>query len=167
MTRDPSGDSQTTVYVRDSAGFGTVESIVESAHNAGSRTTSITYDSEHLFPTSVTNTLGQTTQVSVHPAWGEVETVVDANGVPAQQGFDGFGRVTETVGPDGTTTRDFSALPVQASNTLVGTTYPRVQVKTETYGAGIQSGSFGGLPSTNSTTTVASCAAPALGFTRR
>ncbi len=92
---------QRTTYYRD--GFGNVTRVATDAAASPGRTTNIQYDSQGLFPVTLTNALGQVTQVRFDERWGAVTALVDPNGVAQQSSFDAFGRRYETRGPSGTT----------------------------------------------------------------
>jgi len=141
VTRDPGGDNHTVTYVRDPDGFGTVVHVEESAAGETTRTTDITYDADHVFPTTITNARGHVTQVAYDPRFGQVAGVVDPNGVSSQKQFDGFGRLAQSITPEGTTTYQIAGLTGAQSLTAAGKVYSRLVVTAETRGT---SGSFGG-----------------------
>ncbi len=96
-----------TTYTRDD--FGNVTQILEEvASGEPSRTTAITYEIDNVFPSTITNAKGQTTQVSFDTRWGTPITIADPNDIVVQHGYDDFGRLVETRAPDGNTTTTYS-----------------------------------------------------------
>ena len=77
VIRDPAGQAHRIVYLRDSRG--NVVRVSED-ENTGAlvRTTDITYNSDHYFPTSITKHNGSvhlTTQVAFEPHFGQLATM--------------------------------------------------------------------------------------------
>jgi RHS repeat-associated protein len=146
VTRDPNGDRQRSRYLRGA--FGNVERVIEDvATGEEPRTTEITYDSEGVFPRTITNAKGHVTSVSVEPQFGQVATVVDPNGIAHQREFDGFGKITKVVTPSEVTVFSFGSLPHTPRVTLAGTVHPRLRLVAETRGHAEtpgQEGTFGG-----------------------
>ena len=83
VTRAPNGtDDQwhQSTFQRDD--FGNVRQIIESTRSAPSLTTTVTYDDDASFPSTVTNAAGQTTRLSFDRDWGAPDGIVDPNGMP-------------------------------------------------------------------------------------
>lgn len=89
-------------YLRD--GYGNIYSTTLSGTGVTSRTSTTQFDSYRQFPTSVTNALGQISSVSYDPATGNIKSSTDPNGLVTTWEYDGFGRKTKEIRPDGTTT---------------------------------------------------------------
>ena len=70
-----------------------------------SRTTTYLYDDDPKwrYPTGVVNTLGQTASKTYDPRWGSVLTETDITGLTTTYTYDGFGRVTNVLTPQGHT----------------------------------------------------------------
>jgi RHS repeat-associated protein len=146
--RDPGGQNDQTVFTYDD--FGNPEVIERRGPLQATRTTTIVYDQAKVFPTAVQNAEGFWTQVRVEPAFGSIESVVAPSGVSVQQGLDGFGRQSLSVGPEGSTTYSYAALPLTGVVSTAGSPgpfgeppriHPRLQVAVEQAGA---AGSLGG-----------------------
>lgn len=73
-----------------------------SGSNVTNRVESSTYDARGQFPTSTTNTLGQTATTLYSSVFASVVSMTDANGLVASFEYDGFGRTTYEHKPDGT-----------------------------------------------------------------
>jgi RHS repeat-associated protein len=140
ITRSPGtlAEHKTTIG-RDA--FGNPQQLVETVRTGESaRTTDLTYDTDSIFPLTVSNSLAQMTQVRVDSRWGTTKTVADPNGIVLQRAYDDFGRLVETRKPTGTTVYTYS--PTNASiTTLVGAIESKIAVQVDRLGA---SGSFGG-----------------------
>jgi RHS repeat-associated protein len=89
-----------TTYGYDS--FGNVKSITESGQGVTSRSDTIEYDSRGQFPIFVRNALGHETDLTFDSRTGLVATLVDPNGLGTSWTYDGLGRQTRVVKPDGT-----------------------------------------------------------------
>jgi RHS repeat-associated protein len=131
-TRAPGNTAQQhkTTYLRDAFGnpYQITENVLSGEH---SRTTTITYDSDNVYPTTVTNAVDQTNQtslVSFDPRFGTPLTAADPNGIFVQRVYDDFGRLAETGGPDGTAIVTLSASAIKASDTAAGHIEPRIDV---------------------------------------
>ncbi len=59
-----------------------------------SNVTTTVYDSDHLFPVSITNALTQSKTISYDYAVGKPSRIVDVNGAIMEMDYDGFGRPT-------------------------------------------------------------------------
>jgi len=130
-----------TDYLRDE--FGNPYHVVQTAPGEQARTTSITYDADHIYPTFVINALGHATQSSFDERWGKPKTIVDPNYVVTQHSYDGFGLVGQTVDPTGTSLYDYSNIApgAAAEETAAGPVHPRIQLKVERQGtAGTHAG---------------------------
>lgn len=140
ITRDPSGERQRSTYTRDD--FGNVTRIVEDVGTGeAARITNLTYDADNIFPRTVTNAKGHTSQLSFDSKYGQVATVVDPNGIATQRSYDAFGKVSETRGPGGTSVFDYASLLATSLQTEAGTSYPRLQLTVVSTGV---EGSTGG-----------------------
>ncbi len=129
VSRAPNGTSDqqiTTTYDRD--GFGNVSQITEQVPGEATRITGISYDSDNVFPHTITNPEQQTTQVLFDPNWGQPATVVDPNGIAVQMSYDGFGREGQTTGPSETAITTYSAIATPNTVTAIGSIEPRIQV---------------------------------------
>jgi RHS repeat-associated protein len=123
-TRSPgSPDSHKTEYVRDD--FGNPLQIIETAAGEATRTTLITYDDDHVFPTTITKK-NQLTQVHYDEFWGAPITVADPNGIIVQRSYDGLGLLAKTVNPTGETNYTYSA---ENGTDAVGTDNIRLRMK--------------------------------------
>jgi len=103
QTIEPNGDESTfelTTYQVDPHG---VVSGFVSQDKSGlqKRTLSLRFDSEDLYPTILTNALGQSEEFAIHPAFGVLAVHQDSNGVLRQFQYDGFGRFKHLAAPDG------------------------------------------------------------------
>ena len=136
VTRAPNelGDQwHKSTYVRD--GVGNVWQVIEETLTDPSRTTTISYDDDGLFPSTVTNAAGQTTQISFDANWGVPDGIVDPNGIAVQFAHDGFGRLTKRQGPDGATLSTYSAIAAPDPTTAAGSIDPKIQVRVDRTGA--------------------------------
>jgi YD repeat-containing protein len=101
---EPSGDEATTEILDcgfDAHGVVFACSAQDASYTAGRRF-SIQFDPvEDLYPTAVTNGLGQTTRFVYQPALGVLAATQDPNGVVEQWQYDGFGRLKKTLPPEG------------------------------------------------------------------
>jgi YD repeat-containing protein len=137
--RDPAGEHDETVYGHDD--YGNVDSITRRAPGERDRITSIFYDNAKLFPVLVVNPEGHQTQVSFSADFGQLQSLVDPNGVSVQHSYDGFGRRTLSVDPGGSTAYTFAAELDTQLKTAAGYIYPRLAVSVEQRGT---ANSFGG-----------------------
>jgi RHS repeat-associated protein len=69
------------------------------------RSTSVGYDTKGQFATSVTNALGQSETWVYEPKFGLPTSQTGPNGLTTQWTYDGFGRPTLTIAPDGNRVR--------------------------------------------------------------
>ncbi len=58
---------------------------------------------------------------------------MDANGIAVQMSYDGFGKRTQTTGPEGSSISTYASIAANTS-TLIGQIQPRVQVKVDVQG---------------------------------
>jgi RHS repeat-associated protein len=128
-TVEPNGDAYTylqTTYDRD--GYGLLRGV-DSLNLLGEhRSVTINVDpAEHMLPTSITNALGFTTLVAIHPGLGVTGAVLDPQGVLTTMQYDGFGRFKAESPPDGDSTKvtyvGNSISVQQASGQLVSVGY--------------------------------------------
>jgi RHS repeat-associated protein len=125
-----SADQQhTTLYDRDD--FGNVSEITEQVPAEADRITGITYDPDNVFPATITNAAGQTTQLDFDSRWGAPFSIVDPNGIAVQTSYDAFGREGRSDGPTGTTVTTYSTIPTPNTITAIGSIEPRIQVTVE------------------------------------
>ena len=68
------------------------------------RSACVTYEPDGIFPCATRNALGHTAYVGFDAGLGVKTAVIDPNGLTTRWVHDGFGRVTEEIGPDGTAT---------------------------------------------------------------
>jgi len=96
ITRAPNqSERRIAEYIRDE--FGNPLQVIESvATGEAARTTTVTYDADGVFPLTITNALGHTTQVRFDERWGKPITLVDPNGVAVQHAYDGLELLGET-----------------------------------------------------------------------
>ncbi len=137
----PTSERHTTTYVRDE--FGNPLQIIESvASGEAPRTTTVTYDADHVFPLTITNALGHMTQVRFDHRWGSPKTIVDPNGIAVRHAYDGLGLLAETHDPEGVTVHGYSAHPpFYTEETPIGSIRPRLRVTTDRQGtAGTRTG---------------------------
>ncbi len=128
-----SAQQHETTYVRNA--YGNVEQVIEEvASGAPSRATVVTYDDDdQIFPRTISNALGHTSQLRFDARWGAPKTMADANGIAVQHAYDDFGLLTTTVDPTGTSTYTYSGV-LASSNTPAGLIQPRLQVSAEHQG---------------------------------
>lgn len=116
----------TTTFGYDA--FGHPSSQTVTAANVTTRTSSTSYGSEGVLPTSVTNALGQSASKTYDYALGVAKTATDPNGLTIQWQYDGFGRMTLETRLDGTqTSYTYSACNV--GNAYCGDSRLRYQVQ--------------------------------------
>ncbi len=120
-----SSQQHVTRLVRDA--FGNVQQVVEEVPGEPSRTTSISYDADHIYPTTITNALGHVAHMRYDKRWGAQIATVDANGVAAQSAYDGFGRITAS--------RDATGMTTYTHSWLQGSLTQGTQVEIERRGA--------------------------------
>ena len=141
VTRAPNGTDarHKTTYGRDA--FGNVNQITQEALGEPTRTTGITYDDDNIFPVTITDAKGYTTQVKFNRDWGVPTDVVDPNGIAVQSAYDDFGRPCSTSGPTGTTVTTYASILTPNTITALGAIAPRIVAVTESQGI---SGTRGG-----------------------
>lgn len=114
VTREPTDSyyTRTTKLFRDA--FGNVNDVTQTGNNSDTgtvvRETQIGYDAQGLFPASVTNALGQTTQVRYDDRHGALIMTGDPNGIVERMSYDGFGRLRSADGPWGSATVDYESV---------------------------------------------------------
>ncbi len=105
---EPNGDESTfkqTQYARDPV-TGVLTGIAEKdLSGMVHRRWTISYDPlDRVYPNQITNGLGQSVSMAIHPGLGALALQLDENGVTSKWRYDGFGRLKQVVGPDGATT---------------------------------------------------------------
>jgi len=139
MVAGSQDDQHQTTYVRDD--FGNVREVTAAAPGELPRTTAITYDSDDIFPETITNALGHVTQVRFDKRWGTFKTVADPNGIVVRSAYDGLGRLAETRDPGGTSVYSYASL-ASMDQVSIGSIHPRVQITVERQGTdGTRAGS--------------------------
>ena len=119
----------TSSYDRDD--FGNVRQITEQVPGESDRITAITYDPDNVFPATITNAAGQTTQLDFDSKWGAPSSIVDPNGIAVRTSYDAFGREGRSDGPTGTTVTTYSTIPTPNTITAIGSIEPRIQLTVE------------------------------------
>jgi RHS repeat-associated protein len=138
VTRSPAGspgEYHKTTYVRDD--FGNAREIIESVISGEpSRTTTITYDVDNIFPRSVINPLNHETELEFDERWGTPTLVIDPNNTVVKKAHDGLGLLSEVQDPGGTTTYTYAAASPEGANgeTPIGRIRPRSMVSVERQG---------------------------------
>lgn len=84
-----------STYINSQKAYNTTYGIVTSETDPRSKTTSYSYDSYNLYPTTVTNPLSQTTQYTYDYSLGKPKQVTDQNSFVYQTVYDGLDRVLE------------------------------------------------------------------------
>jgi YD repeat-containing protein len=101
---EPQGEEATynrTIYDRDPHGVVTRITSRDLSRRQ-QRTLSLKFDQlEDLYPAKVTNAIGQTVRLAVHPAFGVLAVYEDANGIREQHQYDGFGQLKQVLAPGG------------------------------------------------------------------
>ena len=118
-------------YQRNADGL--VTDVTRYADGETPRAMHTSYDpDEGIFPRTVWNDLGHTTQLLYHPAFGGLSDAIDANGVHHQAVYDDVGRVRQTLQDGGASvTRDYEPR-LNGSQEVIGTLV-------KTYGQGLVS----------------------------
>ena len=80
---------------------GTVTSTTLSAPDLPTKTTLFEYDPKYRYVTKTTNPLGQFATKTYNPKWGNVVTETDIAGLTTTYSYDGFGRLINTLTPQG------------------------------------------------------------------
>lgn len=83
-------------------GFGNVNSEIVTGVGMAARTTGTSWGATGQFPVSVTNALNQTSLMGYDYGLGVNTSMTDANNLTVTFGYDGFGRRTSEIRPDGT-----------------------------------------------------------------
>ena len=84
------------------------------------RCTTIEYDAAYaLWPVRVTNPERHVTSITMHPRFGQIRQLIDANGEVQNLQFDSLGRVVREVAPDGTSV-SYEFAPETAPGPIVG-----------------------------------------------
>ena len=91
-----------TKFSYDSSGNPNGQTVTGAGMTA--RTTGIYWGTSGQFPTTLTNELGQTTNVTFDPTTGQLLTVTDPNGLLTTWQYDDFARRSKEIRPDGTYT---------------------------------------------------------------
>jgi RHS repeat-associated protein len=143
VTRSPNdsgGEFHSITYVRDD--FGNPYQVIESVHSGeGDRTTAVGYDADNIYPFTITNPVGQITQVHFDERWGALTTVSDPNGVIEQRSYDGLGLLSEIDDPTGTTLYSYEG-DDGAVTTSAGVIHPRIRARADHQGTeGTRTGS--------------------------
>ena len=112
--------------------YGQVMSVTRTALGQA-RTDKTSYDqASELFPSIMTNALGQATTYTYDPGLGLLDTVTDPNGLTTTLTYDGFGRLRETQAPGGMSIAVHylgtwaAALPLTVTTDRSG--YPSIEV---------------------------------------
>lgn len=82
--------------------FGNKVSVTVSGVDVTTRTATTTYDTRGQFPASSSNALGHSESGQYDPRWGKPTSHTGPNGLTTTWSYDGFGRKTLEVAPDGT-----------------------------------------------------------------
>jgi len=90
----------TTTYTPD-PNYGVTTNIATTGTDFLDRTVNMEYDATKRFVIKTTNALGQITQKQYDPVTGNVIQSIDENGLATTNSYDGFGRMKETVLPNG------------------------------------------------------------------
>jgi RHS repeat-associated protein len=93
----------TTDYGFDA--FGNLNSVTVTPVGQPARLTLTDWGGTGRFPLTITNPLNQNTTLAWEADQGVLDTVTDANGLVINYDYDGFGRMTRQLRPDGTATR--------------------------------------------------------------
>ena len=117
----------TTTFGYDT--FGHVNSQTVAAVGIASRTTTMSYGTQGVFPVSKTDALLQVDSKTYDFALGVVKSATDANLITTLYDYDGFGRPTRQTRPDGTK-REFVYSSCTAGNGYCGDNRLRYQVET-------------------------------------
>ena len=89
--------------------------------------TTITYDTNPIFPISFTNALDQTTLLEYNPTIGKLEKTTDPNGFETSMTYDGFGRITKVIKPGDT----LNSPTIQYQYFMDGTAPEYIQISTK------------------------------------
>jgi len=84
--------------------FGNVKLLAREDGFGEKRVECTTFDAEGIFPYAHTNAAGHTSYMRFDQRLGELEVLVDPNGLITKWAYDGFGRLTQELRPDGTAT---------------------------------------------------------------
>jgi len=103
---DATAQVQTTLG-RD--GFGNVNQVDELDASGNLRSVSTAFDARGMFPISLTNRRGHTTQVRYDDRFGKLSARVDANQIVETWSYDDFGILRNYHGPGGEQTTDYEA----------------------------------------------------------
>jgi RHS repeat-associated protein len=98
----------TTTYVRDNS-LGNVDQIIQRDEHGDVRDLVVQYDTQKVYPVSVTNALHPPTQMRFGAAHGELLTLADPNGIVSEWGYDAFGRMRLDRQPERTLTVDYES----------------------------------------------------------
>jgi YD repeat-containing protein len=89
-------------FVRDD--FGNVRLLTRADGFGNQRVECTTFDAEGIYPYAHTNAAGHTSYMRFDKHLGELEVLVDPNGLITKWAYDGFGRLTKELRPDGKAT---------------------------------------------------------------
>ena len=105
-----------TAFSRDA--YGNITSVTATNAADESRTATVTYDADKLYPRSVKDPLNHVSQVSVHRGLGVPISVTDPNGICSTMQYDGYGRLRAAYDPDGFYRRMDTLGPLQLTVTV-------------------------------------------------
>ena len=80
---------------------GTIRQVTTSEGSGGTRTQRFGYNSDLLYPVTITDALGKTSNIGTHSGLGVTLEATDPNGVKTTMRYDRFGRLRETNHADG------------------------------------------------------------------
>lgn len=102
----PSSDPRSIVTSFGYDARGRLQTRVDGAGRPDQRTQTWNYQTTGAETVvTYTNPSGHVSQSAIHPLWAAPRWEVDANGERSDWGYDGFGRVVESLAPDGVRTR--------------------------------------------------------------
>lgn len=110
--------------------FGHINSQTVNAQDVAQRATAISFGTQGIFPTMITNAESESTSNTYDFGLGVLKTTQDPNAQTASFDHDGFGRLTRAIRPDGTKTSfTFSACTI--GNGYCGDSRLRYQVEAQ------------------------------------
>jgi RHS repeat-associated protein len=130
-----------THFGRDNP-YWNVDSVVRSSSSDSTlgldvRREDIGYDDRNTFPLTITNAESQTRELDIDPATGSTRILSDPNRIFTMWAYDGFGRLKEIVGPNGSTTFDYATAGATDS-TVIGAVAAALQVTETPPGGGTE-----------------------------